>query len=95
MNKKKIICDFGHTFYKSSDCRSCPECERLNKPTSGFMLGLSAPARRALLNAGIISVELLSKSSVAELLELHGIGPSSIPKLREVLQKNNLDFKKQ
>jgi len=95
MNKKKIICDFGHTFYKSSDCRSCPDCERLNKPTSGLMSSLSAPARRALLNAGITSVELLSEKSVAELLKLHGLVPSSIPKLREVLLKNNLDFKSQ
>jgi hypothetical protein len=59
------------------------------------MSSLSAPARRALLNAGITSVELLSEKSVAELLKLHGLGPSSIPKLREVLLKNNLDFKSQ
>jgi len=95
MNKKKIICDFGHTFYKSSDCRSCPECERLKKPSSGFMSSLSAPARRALVNAGITSVELLSEKSVADLLKLHGLGPSSIPKLKEALLKNNLYFRNQ
>lgn len=93
MVMKKLICDHGHVFYKSSDCRSCPECEKLKKPPSGFMSGLSAPARRALINAGITSVKLLSKMSVDELLQLHGLGPSSIPKLRSALLKENLDFK--
>jgi len=90
---KKLICDHGHVFYKSSDCRSCPECEKFEKPSSGFLSGLSAPARRALINAGITSNKLLSKMSVNELLKLHGLGPSSIPKLRSALLKENLDFK--
>jgi predicted RecB family nuclease len=93
MNRVKVICDNGHTFYKSSNCRTCPTCEKKNKPTAGFLMSLAAPARRALEKAGINSIELLSQTSEAELLKLHGFGPTSIPKLRQELLKHNLDFK--
>lgn len=43
---------------------------------------LSAPAQRALKSAGITSVEALRKWSDEALLELHGVGPTAIPKLR-------------
>jgi ribosomal protein L24 len=45
---------------------------------------LSAPAQRALKSAGIISVEALRKWSDEALLELHGVGPTAIPKLRGI-----------
>ena len=48
---------------------------------------LSAPAQRALKAAKIDSFEALSKWSDQELLQLHGIGPTAIPKLKEVLSK--------
>jgi hypothetical protein len=54
---------------------------------------LAAPARRALENAGIKSLVQLSKRSEAEILKLHGMGPSSIPKLRKALQAEGLSFK--
>ena len=55
---------------------------------------LSAPAQRALQNAGIKTLNQLTKYSEEELLELHGMGPSSIPKLRKSLEENSLSFKK-
>lgn len=40
---------------------------------------LSQPAQRALLNAGIDSLEKLKKMSDQDLLKLHGFGKASLP----------------
>ena len=55
---------------------------------------LSAPAQRALTNEGIDSVQKLAQYSEKELLQLHGIGKTSIPKLNSLLEKHHLTFKK-
>ncbi|GGX59153.1 TfoX/Sxy family protein [Saccharospirillum salsuginis] len=54
--------------------------------------GLSAPARRALANAGINTLKDLSRYSQAEILKLHGMGPSSIPKLEKALRDGGFSF---
>lgn len=54
---------------------------------------LSAPAQRALNNAGIDSLKELARYSEKEILTLHGIGPSSIPKLKDILLAEGLTFK--
>lgn len=59
-----------------------------------FLSMLSVPAKRALENNGINSVKKLSQLSEKTVLSFHGIGPSSIPKLKEVLQAEGLSFKK-
>ncbi len=87
------ICPKGHQYYKSSDCPTCPVCEDEKKPETGFLSVLSAPARRALENNGIKTLKQLSKYSEAEILEFHGMGKTTIPKLREVLKEKNLAFK--
>ena len=86
-------CQNGHRYLKSSDCPTCPICERARKPESGFMAVLAAPARRALEREGIATLEELTRFSESEILALHGIGPSSIPKLRSVLEAEGLSFK--
>jgi predicted RecB family nuclease len=86
-------CKNGHTYYKSSDCPTCPICETLKKPKDGFLTTLSAPARRALENNGINSLEELSKYSESEILKLHGMGKTTIPKLRLALEAASLSFK--
>ncbi|MHA6482488.1 RNA polymerase alpha subunit C-terminal domain-containing protein [Paenibacillus sp. strain BS8-2] len=87
------ICDKGHRYYKSSDCPTCPKCEQLNATTNGFMATVSAPVRRALETEGISTLEELSAYSEKELLKLHGVGPSCLPKLREALSEQGLSFK--
>ncbi|MET3506936.1 RNA polymerase alpha subunit C-terminal domain-containing protein [Halalkalibacter oceani] len=87
------ICDQGHRYYKSSDCPTCPTCEQERKPTSGFLAVLSAPARRALEHAGITTLTELASYLEKEILQLHGIGPSSLPKLRAALEEEGLSFK--
>ena len=86
-------CPNGHQYYKSSDCPVCPVCETERKGGTGFMALLSAPARRALENMGISSLQQLAEYSEKEILKQHGIGPSSLPKLRQLLAKNGLTFK--
>ena len=83
--KTKRLCARGHTYYKSSDCPTCPRCEAERKPAAGVLAGLSAPARRALERAGITTLARLARTSEAQLLALHGVGPTSLPVLRAKL----------
>jgi predicted RecB family nuclease len=86
-------CKKGHQYYKSSDCPVCPICAAQEQPEEEFLAILGAPARRALQNAGIKSPEQLSKWSKKELMQLHGLGPSSIPRLESILKKEGLSLK--
>ncbi|RCX23383.1 hypothetical protein DFP94_101982 [Fontibacillus phaseoli] len=92
-NKTMRTCPQGHQYYKSSDCPTCPVCEKERKPDSGFLSLLSAPARRALEHHGILSLQELSKYSEKEILQFHGMGPASLPKLRTALRDQGLSFK--
>jgi predicted RecB family nuclease len=87
------ICEAGHRFVKTSDCPICPHCEAARKPESGLLNLVAAPARRALERAGIYTVQDLSRWTEAELLQLHGFGPSSLPKLREAMQVEGITWK--
>ena len=94
VQKNLRTCRKGHKFYKTSDCPTCPVCENEKKPATGFLSALSAPARRALEGAGIKTMLQLSKMTEKEVLQLHGMGPSTLPKLRSALATNGLGFKK-
>lgn len=50
-------------------------------------LGLSAPARRALVNAGILKTSDLRKFTADQVLALHGIGKTAIPRLAPYLKR--------
>ena len=86
------VCSRGHTFYKSSDCPTCPVREAEGKPENRFLSLVPAPARRALENAGITTLAQLSGWSEKAVLALHGIGPSSIPLLKKALAEAKLAF---
>lgn len=88
------ICDKGHKYYKTSDCPVCSVCEKERKPSSDFLVTIGAPARRALEREGIDSLLKLSKYTEQELLDFHGMGPGSIPKLRNALKEKGLSFRK-
>ncbi|WJE15173.1 RNA polymerase alpha subunit C-terminal domain-containing protein [Halobacillus sp. ACCC02827] len=94
-NKEQRTCEKGHRYYKSSDCPTCPTCESERKPETGFLSILAAPARRALENNGITSLETLSAYREEEILKFHGMGPSSIPKLKDALKEKGLAFKEE
>ncbi len=92
-SKSLRICPKGHQYYKTSDCPTCPVCEGERKPKDSFLSLLAAPARRALENNGITSLQQLSKLSEKEVLRFHGMGKSSIPKLKKALKEEGLSFK--
>jgi len=91
--KKIKVCPNGHTYYKSTDCPTCPACEATRKPSEGFLSLLSAPARRALINIGITELKQLSTYSEKEILSLHGMGKASIAVLTAALGEDGLTFR--
>lgn len=88
-------CKKGHSFYKSSNCPTCPVCEEERKPKDSFLAQIGAPARRALERENIRTLEDLAKWSEKEIIQLHGMGPSTIPKLKKLLNESGLSFKDQ
>jgi predicted RecB family nuclease len=86
-------CKNGHKFYKSSDCPTCPSCEEERKPKDNFLSLIGAPARRALEREGITTLQKLSTYSEKEILALHGMGKSTIPKLQKLLADKAYSFK--
>lgn len=93
LKKSLRICTKGHRYYKSSDCPVCPVCESERKPQNDFLSRFSAPARRALEQHGIFSEGDLTRFTEPEILDFHGIGKSSLPKLKEALISAGLHFK--
>ena len=59
-----------------------------------FLSLLAAPARRALERENIRTPQDLARYSEKEILALHGMGKSSIPKLQGVLSQHGLSFRK-
>jgi hypothetical protein len=91
--KNLRICPKGHKYYKSSNCPTCLICEAARKPKDNFLSLLGAPARRALENAGIKTPAQLARYTEVAILKLHGMGPGSIPKLKQALKDKGLSFK--
>jgi flavin-binding protein dodecin len=66
----------------------------VKKPHSGaFLSALAAPARRALEREGLTTARKLSQWTERDIRQLHGMGPSTIPKLRTALRQAGLKFK--
>lgn len=73
--------------------RTCPKCEAERAKAGFFIDGLSAPACRALQEAGVTSIKTLAKHRERDILALHGMGPSALPKLHAALKAAGLVFK--
>lgn len=86
-------CPKGHRYNKTSDCPTCPRCEALKAPKSGWLSRLSGPTRSALEHAGIADLKELARWTEKEVLALHGVGPASMPTLREALEEAGLAFR--
>lgn len=91
--KTARVCNKGHRYYKSSDCPVCPLCEKAKTSADTVLAKLSAPARRALESIGVKSLKQLVKFRAEDLLEVHGMGPSAISKLKTGLKASGLSFK--
>jgi hypothetical protein len=57
-------------------------------------IGLSAPARRALIDEGLYKVSDLRKYSLDAIKDLHGMGPNAIRILITAMKKNDISFRK-
>jgi hypothetical protein len=64
----------------------------MTQQESDLPIELAAPARRALVGAGYLRLEQLTKLSEAEVKQLHGIGPNAIKQLRRALSAKGLSF---
>ena len=53
---------------------------------------IAAPAQRALQSIGVTTLKQLTKITEAELLQLHGMGPNALGKLRQALAEKGLSF---
>ena len=56
-------------------------------------IGLSGPARRALVNAKLYKVSDLRKITSAELDQMHGIGKSAIARVKQVMEAKKIRFR--
>ena len=56
-------------------------------------LGLAAPARRALIDVGLMELSQLSTWTRADIASLHGMGPNALKKIDEALTKDELSYK--
>ena len=54
---------------------------------------MGKPARRALVNAGLLTPKQLAKKTRAEVAALHGMGPSSFPTMLKILRAMSLKFR--
>lgn len=86
-----FYCKNGHLVQKKSDCKSCPICTKTEMKS--LFESLSAPCQRALVTNNITSLEKLAQFSEKELLTFHGIGPTSIPKIKLLLSSHHLKLK--
>jgi hypothetical protein len=59
-----------------------------------FAIGLSSPARKALVEAKLFRVSDLRKISLDELRALPGMAKSSIARIRLIMAAKKIEFKK-
>jgi hypothetical protein len=55
-------------------------------------IGLSGPARRALVDAKLYKVSDLRKISLEKLISLHGMGKSAVARLKVVMNGKKIKF---
>ena len=66
--------------------------KRRDQRESDLPIELAQPARRALVGAGYLRLEQLTKLYEAEVKQLHGIGPKALDQLRRALSAKGLSF---
>jgi DNA repair protein RadC len=59
-----------------------------------FKIGLTRPARQALVDAKLYRVSDLRRISLEELSALHGMGKSAIARLKVIMQAKKITFRK-
>ena len=57
-----------------------------------YKIGLTAPARKALVDAKLYKVSDLRKITLSELTGLHGMGKSSIARIQVIMKAKKISF---
>ncbi|RYZ49400.1 MAG: hypothetical protein EOP49_16350 [Sphingobacteriales bacterium] len=106
IDSRRLSCGVVVTQYRQSarrqhaDLKSGPR--RWQQPVTrsedekadSFFDGFARPAASALKHAGINSAEQLAGYTQKAILAMHGIGPASLPVLKQKLKDRGLDFSK-
>jgi len=66
----------------------------LRKPKDEFLSYFAAPARRALQNNGITSMDQLSQYNEKQIKALHGIGKQALQLMHQLLKQSGKDFRR-
>ncbi len=56
-------------------------------------IGLSGPACRALVDARLYRVSDLRKITITELQDMHGMGKSSVARIRQIMDAKKIKFR--
>jgi hypothetical protein len=56
-------------------------------------IGLSAPARRALVDAKLYKVSDLRRISLAELTSIRGLAKSAIARIKQIMEARRINFR--
>ena len=78
----------AHTSHEEVDLDAYAEVDSVWRD-----LGLSAPARRALIDDGYYKLSDLRKVSLDAIKDLHGMGPNAIRILTSAMKKADLSFR--
>jgi len=65
-----------------------------NKDKAWREIGISAPARRGLIDLGLTSIRDLRRVTESELNDIHGVGPSASKLILKSMKANGIKFKK-
>ena len=57
-------------------------------------IGIAAPARRALVDAKLLTIADLKKITETKLIELHGMGPNALKILKTEMKRRKISFAK-
>ena len=66
--------------------------KKIESHDDSLPVGLSQPAIRALKSVGITRLSQVSKFTKEELLDLHGMGPNGVGKLKTALSEMGKSF---
>jgi hypothetical protein len=66
--------------------------EQVKLEAEWVRIGISGPARRALVDAKLYKVSDLRKITLQELTELHGMGKSSIARIQVIMKAKKISF---
>jgi len=70
-----------------------PQPDQVQLEQEWYRIGLTGPARKALVEAKLYKVSDLRKISLEELTNLHGMGKSAIARLKVVMHGKKITFR--